>query len=440
MEGALARALEKIYARYIPEKLRDPLDEYYRARVFVLVCLVGTLLLLPFCILRFMLQGVHTYPIVLTLTMLLILSAPGVLKRTQSLPAAGLFLVVVMASGFMTMSFFDGGIKSPTVFALLLTPLFAIIFGDNRRGVAGTIVITLALVLLALATGNGWCPPVGLPPDLYTWFLAGSGIAVMIILVSMAYLFLQWQKTVNEGLRVASTAKDAFLSGMSHELRTPINSMMGFADVLAHEYPGPLNDRQKEHVGLILKSGEHLTELVEDLVNLTNLDAGKLVLAHEPVNFAELLQSCADAFAIVANEKGIRIEVTIGDIPTPIVVDDTRIRQVLSNLLSNAIKFSPANDVIRMEVKRNGPIIEVTVADSGPGIAPEHRDLVFEKFFQVDSALSGKTVGSGLGLYIARRLTELHGGRLNLANSVDGTTFVLAIPVKPITESKDAAV
>lgn len=434
MERAIIRALESTYAQYIPEELRDPLDEYYRARMLVLVCIVGALLILPFTVLRFAVQGIHVYPVTLSIMMLMILSVPPVLRSTGSMSTAGMYLVAVLSVGFLSMCFFDGGILSPTVFPLLLIPLFSITFGNDRRGIVGTVVVILSIVVLVLATKYQWSTPTGLPDYLYTWVIAASAIAVLTILVSMAYLFLQWQKTVHEGLMVASKAKDEFLSGMSHELRTPINSMMGFADVLAHEYPGPLNEQQKEHLELILKSGEHLTELVEDLVNLTNIDAGKVVLSPEPLDFAELMRSCASTFEIAAKEKDIRIEVDVDDLSTPITVDDTRIRQVLNNLLSNAIKFSPNNDVVKIAVRRNGPIIEVNVIDNGPGISLEHRDLVFEKFFQVDSALSGKTVGSGLGLYIARRLTELHGGRLNLTPTRKGTTFTLTLPVKPVSK------
>lgn len=432
MLTSIRSLLDRAYDHFIPAALEEPLDEYYRAQALVLVSLVSAVILVLFDILRFMLQGFDAYPVLVLALIGLILLSPSVLRRTASVETAGLFLTTTGTIGIFLSSLIDGGILSPSVFALLLMPLFAIFFGSLVRGLVATGVVVASLVLLCLATLNGWGRPVPFDDVTYTWLFAAAALSLMVVLVCIAYLYMGWQKNINEGLRAASQAKDDFLSGMSHELRTPLNSIMGFSDILLHEYAGPLNEQQKQNLQLIYSSGEHLTELVEDLVNVTNIEAGKITLEPSRHDIVALVRSCVSTFEVEASEKHIQFEISVGDVPETVSVDDTRIRQILANLLSNAIKFSPEGGAIDVRLERNGPILEVSVTDSGMGVPAEHSDTIFEKFFQVESALAGKTVGSGLGLYIARRLAELHGGRLRHEDRNDGgpgATFVLMLPI-----------
>lgn len=432
MQHFINQILERSYEGSIPEGLREHPDEYFRARTLVLVSSWSAILLSLFAVTRFYIQGMHVYPITLLVVIGFVLLTPSVMKRTASIQASGLFLTSTVTCGLLLMSMVDGGILSPTIFALLLMPIFAIFFGGLRQGILVTAVITVSIVFLCVATIDGWIAPVPFPDDFYTWLFGASALALMIVLVSIASLFIVWQRNIREGLLVASRAKDDFLSGMSHELRTPLNSMMGFTDVLLHGYAGELNEQQTEHLKLVYASGEHLSELVEDLVNLTNLDAGKVTLSPVPLNFEEFIRSCASAFEVEARNRNVSVELAIGDLPPSVEIDDTRVRQILTNLLSNALKFSPVGGRIRIRTERNGPILEVSISDSGKGVAPQHREHIFDKFYQAESALSGKTVGSGLGLYIARRLAALHGGRLRLDPTAEGVgaTFVLTLPIK----------
>ncbi len=426
--------LASIYEHFIPESLTESLDDQYRARTLILVAFLGASILCLFVTFRYALQGAHPYIFVLTATILGVFSTPWIMKNTASFRLAGIVLTGSCLFGFAAMAAVDGGTSSPSLFGLPVVPIFAIFFGNLRTGLIMTCLLAILLAGLALMTANDLVMPGSLSEEIYVLLHASSAAALIIILFTVAYLFIEWQRVAREQLMVANAAKDEFLSGMSHELRTPLNSVMGFTEILMAEIPGDLNDRQKEQLEYIYRGSEHLLDLVEDLVNVTNLDAGKIEIELAEMNLNELMQFCLDSFKEKIAETGISVEVDHGDAPETIVADETRIRQILLNLLSNSFKFSPEGEVVRITMRCNGPVLEIKVSDAGPGIEPEHRNQVFEKFFQVHSALAGKTVGSGLGLYIARRLAQLHGGRLHLTvHDLPGTTFVLILPINPGT-------
>jgi len=241
---------------------------------------------------------------------------------------------------------------------------------------------------------------------------------------------------------MASHAKSRFLTGMSHELRTPMNAIIGFSDVLAEEYVGPLNDKQREYVADILDSANRLLLLIDDILDVTRIEAGNMILDPEVVRLGELLQ---DSLIMVRENAGkhaiaTRIEMGAETSNLEIVADLQKLKQVLFNLLFNAVKFTPDNGSVVVKTGFAGPdskIIRVIVEDSGIGIAPEHLEKIFEDFFQVQGGIQDKTQGTGLGLSLVKRLAEMHGGRVWAESSGigKGSRFVVELPVNGIDPS-----
>jgi PAS domain S-box-containing protein len=219
-------------------------------------------------------------------------------------------------------------------------------------------------------------------------------------------------KKLSETLARAGKAKSDFLANMSHELRTPMNSIIGFSEVLQGESFGGLNQRQKDYVGYILISGKHLLSLINDVLDLSKVEAGRMELSPCEFSLSGLLDQAALWVQRAAQEKKIAVSREVpGDIGT-LVGDERKIRQVLCNLLSNAVKFTPAGGRVGVRMKRTPEGVEVEVWDTGVGLSATDLGRIFSPFTRVESPLSRETQGAGLGLSLSRELVELHGGKI----------------------------
>ena len=231
-------------------------------------------------------------------------------------------------------------------------------------------------------------------------------------------------------LEVASQHKSEFLANMSHELRTPLNAVIGFSEVLSERMFGELNDKQAEYVQDINASGTHLLSLINDILDLSKIEAGRMEL--ELADF-HLPQAIENALVLVrerALRRGITLEQSIDPRLGEIQGDERKIKQVLLNLLSNAIKFTPEGGRVGVRAAPVDEHVEVAVSDTGVGIAPEDLEAVFEEFRQVGAA-EKKAEGTGLGLALARKFIELHGGRIWVQSQVGvGSTFTFTLPVR----------
>ncbi len=239
----------------------------------------------------------------------------------------------------------------------------------------------------------------------------------------------------------ASQAKSQFLATMSHELRTPLNAIIGFSELLATEAFGPLGDpHYPDYAQNIHASGRHLLGLINDVLDFSKLDAGRLDLHDEEIDLHELVASVLRMVEIEASRAGLALEAALGEALPHLRADARRVRQVLLNLLSNAVKFTPRGGAVRVTIARHGGGLGIVISDTGIGIAAADIPRALEHFGQVDSSLSRKYEGTGLGLPLARRLMELHGGRLDLESAVGiGTTVTARFPAERLVDSRQAA-
>ncbi len=236
--------------------------------------------------------------------------------------------------------------------------------------------------------------------------------------------------TANSELEAASRHKSEFLANMSHELRTPLNAVIGFSDVLEQGMVGGLSDKQREYIRDISSSGRHLLDLVNEILDLSKVEAGRMELERSEFSVCEAVLS---AFNFVRERAAKHLIELAADVPADlgtISADERKIRQVLLNLLSNAVKFTPDGGWIGVTARRQDGQLTVSVRDTGIGIAAEDQPSVFEEFRQVGKADDRSREGTGLGLTLAKRFVELHGGRIWVESEVGkGSTFTFALPV-----------
>jgi len=222
--------------------------------------------------------------------------------------------------------------------------------------------------------------------------------------------------------------KSEFLASMSHELRTPLHTIIGFADLLGEENDGPLNEKQRRFLRHIQEDSEHLLGLINDVLDLSKIEAGGVSLRIEDVSLAALISDAVNAIRPRAAIKSLALD-TSDIFPGLVAVDPMRLKEVFYNLLSNAVKFTPEGGDITLQTEEEGRFVRITVSDSGIGIPADQLEQVFEKFYQVGYAASGVREGTGLGLAICRRLIEMHGGRIWIESAPGcGSHFHFTVP------------
>jgi len=237
--------------------------------------------------------------------------------------------------------------------------------------------------------------------------------------------------SANRELERASRTKDEFLANMSHELRTPLNGILGMSEILLEEQRGPLNDRQRGYVNIIDSSGRHLLSLINDILDLSKVEAGKLELDIETFSVNDLCQSSLNFIKQPAVNKGVQVSyMPDPDLPT-LQADPRRVKQILVNLLNNAVKFTPARGEVALEVRTDPAkgMIDFSIKDTGIGISPANQKRLFQPFTQLDTSLARAYEGTGLGLVLVKRLVELHGGSISVESEADrGSRFTVSLP------------
>jgi len=237
-------------------------------------------------------------------------------------------------------------------------------------------------------------------------------------------------REANAGLEAASQLKSQFLANMSHELRTPLNAIIGFSEMLQRKATGALLPKQARYVDNILSSGRHLLVLVNDVLDLAKVEAGRMDLRLELCPVSEVIENAVGVIQGMAAVKHISVEADLPQADLVVMADTARIKQVLLNLLSNAVKFTPAGGAVRVRTQLSTGFLAISVVDNGIGIKLDDQERVFEEFRQLDSSASREFPGTGLGLALSQRLVRQHGGSLTLVSEPGkGSAFTFTLPL-----------
>jgi len=229
---------------------------------------------------------------------------------------------------------------------------------------------------------------------------------------------------------VANRHKSEFLANMSHELRTPLNAIIGFSEVLRERMFGEVNEKQLEYLKDIHESGRHLLSLINDILDLSKIEAGRMELEVSRFDLPSALSNAMTLIRERAQRHGIGLNLEVDERLGELSGDERKFKQIMLNLLSNAVKFTPDGGRVEVSARRYDGMIEVSVKDTGVGIAPEDHEAVFEEFRQVGSDYAKKHEGTGLGLTLSRRFVELHGGKIWVKSQLgQGATFTFTLPV-----------
>jgi two-component system cell cycle sensor histidine kinase PleC len=332
------------------------------------------------------------------------------------------------------------------IFATLLVVIaMRVLFASTVMPIvyAGTLPMTIAIVLRFAMLDNPfyWAmAAMAVGVHIYfIWLMNGMNQTVTSMLEFKAekdalIAELEQSKAISDEARLraeeANHAKSRFLATMSHELRTPLNAIIGFSEVLGERLFGELNEKQAEYTEDILSSGRHLLSLINEILDLSKVEAGRMELELATFDLPLAIDNARTFVRERAITHGITLDVAIDERLGDFIGDERKIKQILLNLLSNAVKFTPEGGRIGIDARQSNGAVEISVTDTGVGIAPEDQPKVFEEFRQVGSDYEHKSEGTGLGLTLAKKFVELHGGKIWLTSEAGkGSSFTFSLPI-----------
>jgi signal transduction histidine kinase len=253
-------------------------------------------------------------------------------------------------------------------------------------------------------------------------------------------------EVANLRLAEMNQMKDVFLSTASHELKTPLSTVIAYAELLEENDTELKQEQRSEFLRRLRGEAGRLMRLIEDILDLSRIESGKLTLRRRPLALADIARSACETSRSVAEKHGVEVTIEVRDEVPPLPLDEVKMRQVLTNLIGNAAKFSPERAQVRVVVRRDGAYAVLEVSDSGPGILPEETTHIFELFGQGAVGRDPRRGGLGIGLHLVKRLTELHGGHVGVnSRPGEGSTFWIRLPLTladaaiPEEESREAA-
>ena len=256
------------------------------------------------------------------------------------------------------------------------------------------------------------------------------------ILVSNAIRDITQRRQIEARLAQASQAKSDFLANVSHELRTPLNAIIGFSEMIRDAVIGPVDARYREYGGDINEAGRHLQNIINDILDISKIEGGRLELREEIVSIGESVEACRRIIATMAQAAGVSLSINLPNSLPPIRSDQVRFQQILLNIMSNAVKFTPSGGRVSVSAAIGADGAVVAVEDTGIGMKPEDIAVALEPFRQIDGALSRRFNGTGLGLPLAKALVELHGGCLEIQSAPsEGTTVRIHLPLERMTNA-----
>ena len=453
----IAESLAKLRDWFVPlEHSKSDIEATRRARMVVSVS-ATVVFFGPAYVAIFWYFDSPLMVVAAALTTLALLATPFVLRQTGSVVLAGNMLSLSLFAVVSLYSFVMGGLQAPGTLWHCAFPIVGFALASFRSGVFWTTAAMVEIVALFFAERAGLLSsPLDLSEDSLKWIGLSSDLG-LVLLVLVFTLAFESQKNAalerfgaanrelekaNREAREASRAKSEFLANMSHEIRTPMNGVLGMARRLTQ---ADLEPEDKRVAGIIRRSAQALLAILDDVLDLSKVEAGQLALEKSPTDPCDLITDTVELLGEAARDKGIELTTRIEQDACRLVdTDPVRLRQVLVNLVSNAVKFTEVGGVeirlidLQPSDPGSAPRLRFEIADTGIGIAPEHQESVFDVFTQADASTTRRFGGTGLGLAICARLVELMGGDIGLESTAGaGSTFWFEIPAE---ESSSAAI
>jgi signal transduction histidine kinase len=447
--------------------IRESHDIETKRRIMMLniISTIGILNLIPFGIIALGAGNIMLGYFDITVALALIIVQIH-LRITGNLGFSAYFGVCCAGALFLYL-LATGGIENSGHVWFFTFPLFAAFLLGSKRGAAATFILLFSSVLILHVPGDS--------QNLATYNAHFKIRFIMSFMVVFLYAYFfeaireetqtHLEQNITELKQAkmeaenANLTKSKFLANMSHELRTPLNHIIGFTELIADKHFGELNENQVEYLNDVLHSSKHLLSLINDVLDLSKVEAGKVKLNPSDVDLKVLLEKSMGLINEKAIKHGLQLSVAINGIPETVTADERKLKQIIYNLLSNAAKFTPNGGAINLAAcylsivdghwKRsdggeitlptpgdqwpvtNGNFVEISVSDTGIGLNPEDLECIFDRFEQVDGSSERRYQGTGLGLSLAKSLVEIHGGRIWAQSDGEekGSTFRFVIPV-----------
>lgn len=374
----------------------------------------------------------------------------GSLFLTREWILVSLFLVISW------LSYHLGGLSSATTFWLIMPPLIAIFSGGIMDGLVWSLICVITILIFSGLEYYGVSLPTFLLPN-PTLLQTTSLIGLILVILGLVYFFeterreaTQEVLSINKKLclakeeaensaekaKTANHLKTEFLANMSHELRTPLNGIIGFTELIYSGKAGSVSQEQQEYLKDVLSSAQHLLQLINDILDLSKIEAGKMTFHPEPVNLHQISAQVKEALSTLIKEKHIEFISDIDPSLRHIVIDQRKLKQVIYNYLSNAIKFTGEGGRIKLQIHSFGiDYFKLEVTDTGIGIRDSDLKKLFVEFQQIDSGFSKKYQGTGLGLALTQHIVEAQGGAVGVESILGkGSTFFAILPCVPLNE------
>ena len=439
--------------RWIPQKIKDSGVDAVRGAKIILVYAAAMALWAPVFATVYYRHGWPTGSVVLLAACLLAVGIPLLLWRTGSLAITANYMVLLVFCVVGTLAAFTGGNRGPAAVWNVVIPLVAACTAGRVWGSVWTALVIAEVVVFYAIERLGYQMPCVLNEHQMILGRARALGASLLLVLSLAWVYdwlkckaldlvLERERALHDALdkaEAATRAKNEFLANMSHEIRTPMTAILGFSDVLLGSgNRKTASPEQVEAVRTIKRNGEYLLNIINDILDVSKIEAGKLLTERIASSPCQLVAEVSSLARVRADEKGLPLNITYGGaIPETIQSDPTRLRQILINLIGNAIKFTDRGEVgieVRLVDAGGSPALQFDVVDTGLGMTEEQASRVFQPFTQADASTTRRFGGTGLGLAISKRLADMLGGDIVLAETRVGvgSRFRLTVATGPL--------
>jgi signal transduction histidine kinase/CheY-like chemotaxis protein len=423
----------------IPQELRSPeTDERRRARLVVAFTL-ALVIWAPIFAIVYQVLRLPAFSLAVLIAGALGITNLGLMRLTRSIAWSGNAMTLILFGILTYLSVRSDGINSPAVSWFVAVPVISTMMLGYRNGLVWLAVTLTTVVLLFVEAGSQWAVVVELSARQWAVWEFFAALGIVIVIFSLSLIYERLTDSALATLWAANRAKSEFLANMSHEIRTPLTAILGYTDLLTDSQPRAPEQGVAENVATIKRAGEHLLAVVNDILDISKIEAGKLKLDQTECDLPALLTDVETLLRPKVESKNLSLMVRlVTPIPRTVQTDPTRLRQILLNLAGNAVKFTQQGQVeisVAVVGKDLDTKLYVYIQDTGVGMTADEAVRIFTPFTQADASVTRRFGGSGLGLAICRRLAVLMGGNINLERTAldAGSLFRLVLPLNAIS-------